>query len=191
MRSVLCPICYEDCYDPIHTRCGHAFCRPCLVQWTEDGQKTCPSCRRYITAPKSTPVVATPSLGRYVAIHFLLTFHWLNPYGIRLSYYLGCHGFGLVALMYIMVWSGRYSTRLFWDLVTDAILVLITASIIIQLSWSVSLYYTLDWIALAFCVGFFFQVLWHRFVCPIRVNPFENYGHTKPVQAMRRTLQAT
>ncbi|KAF0682793.1 Aste57867_25092 [Aphanomyces stellatus] len=187
MKATLCPICYETCYDPVKTRCGHAYCRPCLVQWTAEGHKTCPSCRAYVSQPKTDPTMATPSIGRYVAIHFLLGLHWLNPYGIRLAYYLGCHGFGLAALFYLLAMDGRYSGRSTWELFRDAVIILITASVTIQLLWSAGVYYTLDWTAVSFCIGFFVHVLYHRFVSPVRRNPFQQFGQSKPAAYLRRT----
>ncbi|ETV77943.1 hypothetical protein H257_08183 [Aphanomyces astaci] len=191
MKAVQCPICYDPCYDPVQTRCGHKYCRPCLSQWTAEGHTSCPTCRGFITPPKTDPELASPSLGRYVAIHFLLGLHWLNPYGIGLWYYGGCHGFGLLALLPLMCWSGRFDDVIstWWDLVVHALIILVTASIAIQLLWSLGLYYTLDWIAVSFCVCFLAQVIWHRLVCPIRYNPFEQYGHTKAVQIRPRVSQ--
>ncbi|ETV98723.1 hypothetical protein H310_08802 [Aphanomyces invadans] len=188
MKAVQCPICYDACYDPVRTRCGHAYCRPCLVQWTAEGHTSCPTCRGFITAPKADMEVASLSWDRYVAIHFLLGLHWLNPYGIGLGYYLGSHGFGLVALLTLLRWSDRYDdVATTWDLLFHALLILVTASIAIQMMWSVGIYYTLDWIAVSFCVCFIAQLAWHRLVCPIPYNPFEKFGHTRPVgTAIRR-----
>lgn len=41
-----CAVCFELIVMPTTLNCGHTFCRHCLAQWFEVGQKTeCPTCR--------------------------------------------------------------------------------------------------------------------------------------------------
>lgn len=46
-----CPVCYEESKDTVVTRCGHSFCRECLVNWTSE-HGTCPMCRELISKHK-------------------------------------------------------------------------------------------------------------------------------------------
>jgi len=44
-----CSVCYDsNATDILKTRCGHVFCKPCLVQWTSINI-TCPMCRKIIS----------------------------------------------------------------------------------------------------------------------------------------------
>ena len=48
---VNCPVCYEESKDTVMTRCGHSFCRECLINWTTE-HGTCPMCRELISKHK-------------------------------------------------------------------------------------------------------------------------------------------
>lgn len=39
-----CPICYDTVVE-VRTECGHAFCRPCILQHLDRGSTACPMCR--------------------------------------------------------------------------------------------------------------------------------------------------
>jgi len=43
-----CSICYESPDETVKTRCGHVFCRPCIIHWTV-ANITCPMCRKIIS----------------------------------------------------------------------------------------------------------------------------------------------
>ncbi|CAM6114139.1 unnamed protein product [Calypogeia fissa] len=54
-----CTICLKLLYYPITTPCGHSFCRACLLQAMDHGNK-CPTCRTVLfVSPKSYPVSVT------------------------------------------------------------------------------------------------------------------------------------
>ncbi|KAJ1926062.1 hypothetical protein IWQ60_004107 [Tieghemiomyces parasiticus] len=41
-----CQICYALPYHPVTTKCGHTFCRSCLLRTLDHSNYTCPLCRR-------------------------------------------------------------------------------------------------------------------------------------------------
>jgi len=43
-----CSVCYESPDDILKTRCGHVFCKTCLMRWTTT-DITCPMCRKIIS----------------------------------------------------------------------------------------------------------------------------------------------
>ena len=46
--DLTCPICLDVLFEPLTLRCGHSFCRACLLGSTKlapDG-RCCPQCRR-------------------------------------------------------------------------------------------------------------------------------------------------
>jgi len=47
-KSVTCPICYEESKDTIVTRCGHSFCKGCIIGWGSE-MGSCPMCRKLIS----------------------------------------------------------------------------------------------------------------------------------------------
>jgi len=51
-EQLQCVICYEPMLDPITARCGHAYCKHCIVRWLRNpnspqtsSRPTCPTCR--------------------------------------------------------------------------------------------------------------------------------------------------
>ncbi|XP_043534154.1 zinc-binding protein A33-like [Chiloscyllium plagiosum] len=45
-EEVICPICLDFFRDPVSLECGHNFCRSCITQCWENGQRhSCPECR--------------------------------------------------------------------------------------------------------------------------------------------------
>nr|XP_061794065.1 E3 ubiquitin-protein ligase TRIM35-like [Nerophis lumbriciformis] len=40
-----CPTCLEIFKDPVILLCSHSFCRVCLQQWKDKGERSCPLCR--------------------------------------------------------------------------------------------------------------------------------------------------
>ncbi|KAG6550795.1 hypothetical protein Mapa_007699 [Marchantia paleacea] len=54
-----CTLCLKLLYSPITTPCGHSFCRGCLLQAMDHGNK-CPMCRTVLfVSPKTYPVSVT------------------------------------------------------------------------------------------------------------------------------------
>ncbi|KAF3772480.1 LON peptidase N-terminal domain and RING finger protein 3 [Nymphaea thermarum] len=54
-----CTLCFKLLYDPVTTPCGHSFCRPCLLQSMDHGNK-CPMCRTVLfISAKAYPVSVT------------------------------------------------------------------------------------------------------------------------------------
>ncbi|XP_077208650.1 E3 ubiquitin-protein ligase RNF125 [Paroedura picta] len=43
-----CAICLEVLHQPVRTRCGHVFCRPCIATSLRNNRWTCPYCRAYL-----------------------------------------------------------------------------------------------------------------------------------------------
>jgi hypothetical protein len=51
-----CTLCLKLLYNPITTPCGHSFCRSCLLQALDHGNK-CPMCRTVLfVSPKTYPI---------------------------------------------------------------------------------------------------------------------------------------
>lgn len=46
-----CSVCYDSPGTIVQTKCGHIFCKPCIVKWTL-GNTTCPMCRQIISQGK-------------------------------------------------------------------------------------------------------------------------------------------
>ncbi|XP_057703479.1 E3 ubiquitin-protein ligase TRIM35-like isoform X2 [Corythoichthys intestinalis] len=40
-----CPTCLDVFKDPVILRCSHSFCRACLQEWKDTGERSCPLCR--------------------------------------------------------------------------------------------------------------------------------------------------
>ncbi|CAK9219340.1 unnamed protein product [Sphagnum jensenii] len=54
-----CTLCLKLLYNPITTPCGHSFCRSCLLQALDHGNK-CPMCRTVLfVSPKTYPISVT------------------------------------------------------------------------------------------------------------------------------------
>ncbi|KAL2636396.1 hypothetical protein R1flu_007875 [Riccia fluitans] len=54
-----CTLCLKLLYSPVTTPCGHSFCRACLLQAMDHGNK-CPMCRTVLfVSPKTYPVSVT------------------------------------------------------------------------------------------------------------------------------------
>ncbi|KAF6171774.1 hypothetical protein GIB67_007295 [Kingdonia uniflora] len=54
-----CTLCYKLLYEPITTPCGHSFCRSCLFQSMDHGNK-CPMCRTVLfISPKTYSISVT------------------------------------------------------------------------------------------------------------------------------------
>jgi len=43
-----CSICYDSPISILQTRCGHIFCKSCIISWTTNNI-TCPMCRKIIS----------------------------------------------------------------------------------------------------------------------------------------------
>ncbi|XP_037726597.1 E3 ubiquitin-protein ligase RNF125-like [Drosophila subpulchrella] len=44
-----CPVCFDSPNEPVATRCGHVFCKECLISALEPS-KLCPKCRETVTS---------------------------------------------------------------------------------------------------------------------------------------------
>lgn len=54
-----CTLCLKLLYEPVTTPCGHSFCRACLLQSMDHGNK-CPICRTVLfVSPKTYPISVT------------------------------------------------------------------------------------------------------------------------------------
>ncbi|XP_074559230.1 uncharacterized protein LOC141815204 isoform X2 [Curcuma longa] len=54
-----CTLCFKLLYEPVTTPCGHSFCRSCLHQSMDHGNK-CPMCRRVLfISPRTYPISVT------------------------------------------------------------------------------------------------------------------------------------
>eukprot|EP00246_Nothoceros_aenigmaticus_P014658 TRINITY_DN573_c0_g1_i11.p1 TRINITY_DN573_c0_g1~~TRINITY_DN573_c0_g1_i11.p1 ORF type:complete len:160 (-),score=16.95 TRINITY_DN573_c0_g1_i11:452-931(-) len=54
-----CILCLKLLFNPVTTPCGHSFCRPCLMQAMDHGNK-CPMCRTVLfVTPKTYPLSVT------------------------------------------------------------------------------------------------------------------------------------
>ncbi|KAH9302985.1 hypothetical protein KI387_014568, partial [Taxus chinensis] len=54
-----CTLCLKMLYDPVTTPCGHSFCRSCLFQCMDHGNK-CPMCRTVLLlSPRTYPLSVT------------------------------------------------------------------------------------------------------------------------------------
>ncbi|CAN6477410.1 unnamed protein product [Victoria cruziana] len=63
-----CTLCFKLLYEPVTTPCGHSFCRPCLLQSMDHGNK-CPMCRTVLfISAKAYPVSVT--LKNIIQKHF-------------------------------------------------------------------------------------------------------------------------
>jgi len=51
-----CSICLENTKDPFHSKCSHAFCNKCIMQWITQ-HDDCPLCRN--------PISDTPTVNNY------------------------------------------------------------------------------------------------------------------------------
>ncbi len=49
-----CMICQEVLLDPMILKCGHTYCKVCIVDWMKQ-KKTCPECRKDIKKPDLAP----------------------------------------------------------------------------------------------------------------------------------------
>ncbi|CAD8165309.1 unnamed protein product [Paramecium octaurelia] len=45
LQQLDCVICYSSMTDPVSMKCGHSFCKACMVQDQSNNQKRCPICR--------------------------------------------------------------------------------------------------------------------------------------------------
>lgn len=56
-EETTCPICLDYFTDPVITKCGHNFCRACLIQsWGDPGRySSCPQCRKSIQSNSLRP----------------------------------------------------------------------------------------------------------------------------------------
>ncbi|KAH6780513.1 Helicase protein with RING/U-box domain-containing protein [Perilla frutescens var. hirtella] len=49
-NDVKCGLCHDPDEDTVVTSCGHAFCKPCLIDFSDSmGQNSCPSCSKPLT----------------------------------------------------------------------------------------------------------------------------------------------
>jgi hypothetical protein len=56
-----CTLCFKLLFEPVTTPCGHSFCRSCLHQSMDHGNK-CPMCRTVLfIGPKTYPISVTLS----------------------------------------------------------------------------------------------------------------------------------
>lgn len=55
-----CTICRGEYDGPTTTRCGHVFCKACIVQWMQE-ERSCPACRRGHRVRDLVKVVTTGS----------------------------------------------------------------------------------------------------------------------------------
>eukprot|EP00474_Spongospora_subterranea_P000471 CRZ00929.1 hypothetical protein [Spongospora subterranea] len=53
--AIDCNICFEVAMKPVITMCGHMFCWPCIHQWLESNQTSCPVCRAGISRDNLIP----------------------------------------------------------------------------------------------------------------------------------------
>jgi len=51
-----CPICLDSLREPVVTRCGHAFCWPCITEWIQRGQAVCPCCQGRVDVARLIPI---------------------------------------------------------------------------------------------------------------------------------------
>ncbi|XP_062904289.1 zinc-binding protein A33-like [Mobula hypostoma] len=47
-KDVSCSICLEFYEDPVFLECGHNFCEACISSYWENGECSCPECRRFL-----------------------------------------------------------------------------------------------------------------------------------------------
>ncbi|CEO99920.1 RING-type E3 ubiquitin transferase [Plasmodiophora brassicae] len=59
-----CNICWDVAKKPVITLCGHMYCWPCLHQWLESNQTTCPVCRAGVTRENVVPFFGRGSSSR-------------------------------------------------------------------------------------------------------------------------------
>jgi E3 ubiquitin-protein ligase RNF5 len=50
-----CPICLESLQQPVVTRCGHAFCWPCITEWLRRSN-SCPVCHGEVQGEHLIPI---------------------------------------------------------------------------------------------------------------------------------------
>ncbi|KAL6635403.1 hypothetical protein ACP70R_028074 [Stipagrostis hirtigluma subsp. patula] len=54
-----CGVCLEPAAEPVATRCGHLYCRPCLRRWLRSGQPgagRCPVCSAAVSEDRLVPL---------------------------------------------------------------------------------------------------------------------------------------
>ncbi|XP_057703577.1 E3 ubiquitin-protein ligase TRIM39-like [Corythoichthys intestinalis] len=57
-----CPTCLDIFKDPIMLLCSHNFCRACLQQWKDKGERSCPLCRAKMRSLEAPPNLALKNL---------------------------------------------------------------------------------------------------------------------------------
>ncbi|XP_057705186.1 E3 ubiquitin-protein ligase TRIM35-like isoform X1 [Corythoichthys intestinalis] len=53
-----CPTCLQIFNDPVMLPCSHNFCRACLQQWKDKGERSCPICRTEFSSMDPPPNLA-------------------------------------------------------------------------------------------------------------------------------------
>ncbi|XP_057703578.1 E3 ubiquitin-protein ligase TRIM35-like [Corythoichthys intestinalis] len=53
-----CPTCLDIFKDPVILPCSHNFCRACLQQWKDKGERSCPLCRTEMRSLEAPPNLA-------------------------------------------------------------------------------------------------------------------------------------
>ncbi|XP_057681893.1 E3 ubiquitin-protein ligase TRIM35-like [Corythoichthys intestinalis] len=57
-ESLHCPTCLDILKDPVVLSCGDSFCRACLQQWKDNGERSCPICRTEMRSLEPPPSLA-------------------------------------------------------------------------------------------------------------------------------------